>query len=179
MMTRPSARTVFVLYLICVLAAAACSAQSAPTDLPTQPIIPSTPTNTPTPITPTLTPPDLPGPLDVVTVTSTAPELTPPDDPVAADLVVLARRRIAQELDLPERSVHLVEVTPFVWTESSLGCPQPGQKYVPVEVDGYRLVLSVGDKQYIFHSDSERLSPCDAKYEHLPQEATPEATSQH
>jgi hypothetical protein len=94
-------------------------------------------------------------------------------DPVASELAMLAQRRIAEDLNLPVRRVRIVEVTPYVWTDSSLGCPVPGETYTALTVDGYRIVLSAGDNEYIFHTDFDRPLPCDAKNEQLP-ETTPE-----
>ena len=89
-------------------------------------------------------------------------------DPVAAELVLLAQRRLADELDLPVRRITLLDVVPVTWLDSSLGCPQPDQTYVAVEVEGYRIVLGVGSSFYIFHTDPERLIACDADREQMP-----------
>jgi hypothetical protein len=66
--------------------------------------------------------------------------------------------------------VRVVEVTAYRWPDSSLGCPLPNQRYTPVEIDGYRIVLRAGDRETIFHSDFDRVLPCAAEYEQL---ATP------
>jgi hypothetical protein len=42
-----------------------------------------------------------------------------------------------------------------------------------IAVDGYRIALSAGDNEYIFHTDFDRALPCDAANEQLP-ETTPE-----
>jgi hypothetical protein len=110
-----------------------------------------------------------------LTAASTVVAVTP-GDPAAAELVALAQRRLSQELDLPARSIQLIEVQPYTWTESSLGCPIPGQQYLAATADGYRIVLQAGDRRYLFHSDSDRIISCDPKNELLPGEATPEAT---
>lgn len=89
-------------------------------------------------------------------------------DPVAAELVILAQRRLGQTLNLPTVRIRLVDIVPVTWTDSSLGCPSPGQEYRSIEVDGYRIVMAVGDEEYIFHTDSERLTPCDVQSEVLP-----------
>jgi hypothetical protein len=89
-------------------------------------------------------------------------------DPVAAELVILAQRRLGQELDLPSSRIRLVDISPVTWTDSSLGCPADGQTYRAVEIDGYRIVMAVANREYIFHTDSERLTPCTADAEVLP-----------
>lgn len=90
-------------------------------------------------------------------------------DPVAVGLVSLAQRRLSAELDLPTRRIVVVEIRAYEWTDSSLGCPTPGQTYTPVLIDGYRIVMSAGDVEYIFHSDSDQLIACDAENERLPE----------
>jgi hypothetical protein len=89
-------------------------------------------------------------------------------DPIAAELATLAQRRVADELDLPLRRVDVIGLRAITWTESSLGCPQPDQTYTPVEIDGYRIVISAAENLYIFHSDSERLALCAPEDELLP-----------
>jgi hypothetical protein len=96
-------------------------------------------------------------------------------DPVAAELVALSRRRLSQELDVATGRVRVLEVTPYTWTDSSLGCPLEGEEYSSVLIDGYRIILAVGDDEYIYHTDFDRLFPCEAEAERLPQ-ATEEAT---
>jgi len=154
----------------------ACSPTVTP--VPTQALIPVPPTDTPIPPPPTVTPPPLPGPEDILRATFTPRSPLESgnlldSDPIAASLVALAQRRIAEQLDLPIRRVLLVEATPIIWTDNSLGCPQPGQTYTPVQIDGYRIVVAVGDTQYIFHTDFDRLMPCDAGDERIPGTATP------
>jgi hypothetical protein len=162
--------------------AAACSGAATPFVESTQILIPSTATFTPSPVPPTNTPPPaLAAPADIGASTpepestddvpsTTAGELA--IDPVASELAMLAQRRIAQNLGLPVRRVRIVEVTPYVWTDTSLGCPVSGETYTALDVDGYRIVLSAGDQEYIFHTDFDRALPCDAKNEQLP-ETTP------
>jgi hypothetical protein len=89
-------------------------------------------------------------------------------DPVAAELVALAQRRTSQALDVPPGRVRVVEVRPYTWPDSSLGCPAAGEDYTSVQIDGYRIVLAVGDDQHIFHTDFDRLLPCDEDREDLP-----------
>jgi hypothetical protein len=162
--------------------AAACSGEATPFVEPTQILIPSTATFTPSPVPPTNTPPPaLAAPGDIAESTPESESTALPDaasddltvDPVASELAMLAQRRIAQDLGLPVRRVRIVEVTPFIWTDTSLGCPVPGETYTALTVDGYRIVLSAGDQEYIFHTDFDRALPCVAANEQLP-ETTPE-----
>ncbi len=90
-------------------------------------------------------------------------------DPLAANLALIAQTRLARELDLPTRRIQLIDVQPFVWVDSSLGCPLSGQNYTEVNVPGYRILLEAGDEQYIFHSDSTQLVACQPDNEVLPE----------
>lgn len=98
-------------------------------------------------------------------------------DPLAAELVGLAQQRVALNLDLPVRRVRLVDIQALTWPDTSLGCPLPNQRYTSLDITGYRIVLAVGEQEYIFHTDTERLIPCAARDERLPTpelETTPE-----
>ncbi|MBK8031944.1 MAG: hypothetical protein IPK17_21180 [Chloroflexi bacterium] len=112
----------------------------------------------------------------------TRPRLLPGEaliaqDPVAASLVGIAQREIAQELDLPQQRVQLVEVLAVTWTDSALNCPLPEQTATPMEVGGYRILLEAGEREYVFHTDFDRVVRCDPANEALPTaENTPEIT---
>lgn len=181
MVAKPTIRFVSVgVAVLCVLALAACSGDATPFVEPTQVLIPSTATFTPSPIPPTATlDAALSAPEDITAVAP--PDATPaPEtddvlnvDPVAAELASLAQRRIAEELGLPVRRVRILEIESYTWTDTSLGCPIAGETYTPIDVDGYRIVLTAGDNEYLFHTDFDRALPCDVANEQLP-ETTPE-----
>lgn len=78
-------------------------------------------------------------------------------DPIAAELTALAMRRVGQNSD----DVDLVDVVPVVWQDSSLGCPQEGQVYSDILIDGYRIEITDGETSYLFHTDSVQLVSCD------------------
>lgn len=99
-------------------------------------------------------------------------------DPVAAELAALAQRQVAGELDLPARRVQIVDVRLFAWDDTSLGCPLPDQSYEPVESRGYRIVVSAGGEEYLFHTDFDRLIACDPANERLPAEDAAEVTAE-
>ncbi|MCA0452517.1 MAG: hypothetical protein LCI00_00905 [Chloroflexi bacterium] len=152
--------------------AAACTPTAQQTVEPTQTLIVMTPTVTPIPITPTITLTPLPRAGDLPTPTpftaGASDDFSPEDDLVAAELVALAQRRVAETLNLPVRRVQVVEVKSYTWLETSLGCPTQDTTYPEQEVDGYRIVLSANDEQYIFHTDFDRVVACDPANEQLP-----------
>jgi len=89
-------------------------------------------------------------------------------DPIASDLLAGARQQLSTTLDIPPRRVMLAEMNLVIWPDNSLGCPQAGQSYTAMRLTGYRLVLRVEDTEYIYHSDTERLVPCDPEDVVLP-----------
>ncbi|MBN1967111.1 MAG: hypothetical protein JW910_20825 [Anaerolineae bacterium] len=93
-------------------------------------------------------------------------------DPVVNSLVDQASRALAAELDLPQRRVFLVEVTPYEWPDSSLGCPLPDQEYVATPALGYRIVLRVGQTPYYYHADFRHAFQCSEESERLPESAS-------
>jgi len=95
-------------------------------------------------------------------------ELLAQVDPIAAELVLLARQRLAAELDVSTRSLAIIDLLPVTWANSSLGCPQPDTEYTPAAIDGYRIVLGVGERQFAYHTDSAKIIACPAGDEQLP-----------
>ncbi|MDQ7024610.1 MAG: hypothetical protein Q9P44_03545 [Anaerolineae bacterium] len=89
-------------------------------------------------------------------------------DPIAVDILSLVQRQIANELDLSTRRVQLVEIVPYIWRDTSLGCPQANQSYTLATLPGYRIVVSAGDNDYAFHSDSTTAIRCPIGQEVLP-----------
>lgn len=96
-----------------------------------------------------------------VSVLQAPPDILIEIDPVAAELVDLALRRLARDLDISTRRIQVIEVHPTVWEDSSLGCPVEGQTYVPANSIGYRIVLSAGERDYVFHTAFDRIILCE------------------
>jgi hypothetical protein len=117
----------------------------------------------PTPVSPLVTSTPAAGPAAALTstppiVTSEPPSAggeTPPgagsSDPASA--IEAARNVLAVELGIPPESIVQVSALPVQWNDSSLGCPQPGQVYLPVVTPGYLVTLSVGGDDYSVHTD--------------------------
>ncbi len=171
-----------IILLVCI--STACSSTAPLVVEPTQKLIIPTATNTPIPQTATITLTPLPRASDLSTATPAIEDVsaTPVpdqtiDDPVAAELVGLAQRRVAEMTNMPVRRVQVVEVSSYKWTDISLGCPNTDATYPLQEVDGYRIVLSVDNHQYIFHTDFDRVVACEAAKEKLPAESTPTPTN--
>jgi len=174
--------------LLLVLFVAGCAPEAQPTSAPTLTLIPSTATPTPTRIPPTATLQLLTSPQDIqLTAAPTRTAIVDDDqslaetDPVAFELIGVAQRALGQQLNLPTRRIEAVEIQPVIWSDGSLGCPQPGAQYQQTQVNGYRIVLRTGQNTYIYHTDFDRVFLCNVDNEVLPDsfsitESTAEAT---
>jgi len=111
---------------------------SQPTPRPDDKVVPTTP------VRPTPTESPLPQPA----MSPLSPLPTP------ADVVsVAAVAYLAAELDLPPDKVTILSSEPVQWSDTSLGCPQPGMMYAQVITPGYHFVLEAEGKEYQVHTD--------------------------
>ncbi len=185
-----TSRRVFLLLLLVIVAACAPNTPT-PSAVPTLTLIPPTATVTPSPIPPTSTNSNLPAPADLNTPVAAATLPVPPanltgealidQDPVAESLTLIAERLVAKQTNLPSSLVKIVDVRTMVWTDSTLNCPQAGSQAVPTQTDGYRILLSAGAQEFLFHTDVDRVLPCAQANEQLPEGVTlpPEAIARN
>lgn len=82
-------------------------------------------------------------------------EVTPPAG--AEEVLRLAREDLAQRLGLAPEAIRLVSVEAVEWSDTSLGCPQPGMMYAQVITPGFRVVLEAEGKRYEYHTDRGRV----------------------
>ena len=152
--------------LICLLAGL-CACSATPAAAPSQPTQELSSPNTATPTveepmtdeSPVPTPGDTLAPADVppaeVIEKATAPvspTLPLPDNPALQELVMQAQNDLAQRLGVEVDRIDLVELTPVVWPDGSLGCPEPGMAYTQVQVEGLLIRLRAGKRIYAYHS---------------------------
>src|SRR5215207_6325507 len=64
------------------------------------------------------------------------PSVPTPADPGLQNLIDKAIADLAQRLAISATQIKLVDATPVVWPDTSLGCPQPGMEYLQVPEDG-------------------------------------------
>ena len=64
-----------------------------------------------------------------------------------------AREIIAENLDVPPEAGFLIWFVPSEWTDSSLGCPKPGEQYEETFILGWTLRFRVFNKEYDVHTD--------------------------
>lgn len=140
---RPRRAAAALLVAASALLVTACG--STPTASPTLP----TPSQEPTVTNPTLKPlpPEPPRGTPGVLPTGPVPEA------VASRADV--RRAVDAEAVRAGVAPQAVEVAGYadvIWTDGSLGCPQPGMAYSQGLVPGHQLVLRVGDKLASYHA---------------------------
>jgi hypothetical protein len=73
-----------------------------------------------------------------------------------------ARTDLAKKLSLDKGQITINFFRPTTWPDASLGCPAEGQVYTQQVVKGFRIELAAGGKTYEYHSDMNRIVPCDS-----------------
>jgi hypothetical protein len=73
--------------------------------------------------------------------------------PDSGPLIALCKADLAEITGITEADVELVSVTPFEFSDTSLGCPEPGKSYAQVITSGYIIILQAQGKQYEYHTD--------------------------
>ena len=75
-----------------------------------------------------------------------------PTDLLALPEVAQAQADLAQRLSISPDDISVVEVLPQTWTDTSMGCPQPGMDYLQVLVEGLLVRLDYAGQVYAYHS---------------------------
>lgn len=141
----PKMAGVFLAFALLLAACAPLAATVPPTALP-QP--------SETVVQPTRPEPQQPEMVDTPAPTLPVGEIKVPDEVmkvVEADL-------IARFGSLPANLV-VTRFEAVVWSDGSLGCPQPGVFYTQATVPGYSLVLQSGETTYDYHIGSLKAQP--------------------
>jgi hypothetical protein len=60
---------------------------------------------------------------------------------------------IAADLGVPPESVQVITMEPQVWSDSSLGCPEPDMLYAQVVTPGYLVLVEVSGERIEYHTD--------------------------
>jgi len=72
--------------------------------------------------------------------------------PDLQDLIEKAKENLAQRLSIPSSQIDLLEAADVVWSNASLGCPQPGMMYADVLTPGYLILLNANGQEYEYHA---------------------------
>jgi hypothetical protein len=72
-------------------------------------------------------------------------------DPALGADVATAVADLASRLGVDPATITTVSAALVSWSNSALGCPQPGMSYAQVPVDGAEIVLSSAGARYSYH----------------------------
>lgn len=84
-----------------------------------------------------------------------SPSIPTPVDAGLQDLIEKAKEDLAQRLSISTSQIVLIEAMEAEWSDSSLGCPQPGMDYLQVITPGYRILLEASGTRYEYHSNRD------------------------
>lgn len=68
-------------------------------------------------------------------------------------LAVGVRRDLAERLDIPPGKLRVTEATRQTWSDACLGLPQPEEMCAQVLTEGWEIVVSDGDREWVYRSD--------------------------
>jgi len=70
-------------------------------------------------------------------------------------LVDQALADLAERLEISQGEITVLSVEQVNWSDSSIGCPKPGQAYLTVIVPGYQIVLEAAGTKYDYHAGED------------------------
>jgi hypothetical protein len=79
--------------------------------------------------------------------------VTPVKGEAPEDLVARLRSDVVARTGADPSEVHLVRDEAVVWSDGSLGCPEPGEAYPQFQVPGYRVVFELAGREYDYRCD--------------------------
>jgi hypothetical protein len=92
----------------------------------------------------------------------------PPVSPGLESLIEKAKEELAQKLSIQIAQIELVEAKEVVWPDASIGCPQPGMRYIQVPYDGALIILEAQGDTFEYHVGGNRgLFLCEKVYKDL------------
>jgi len=101
----------------------------------------------------TAAPPPIPTRAAAETPTGARPPATPRGAMNYPEPVRHAIALLASETNTAEDQIEVVSAERTDWSDSSLGCPQPGRAYLTVITPGYRAILKAGSTLYEYHTN--------------------------
>jgi hypothetical protein len=88
---------------------------------------------------------------------STIPQITPTPEPLGVEEIPAAFMSkliadVQKRTGVAAESILIRKAAAVTWKDGSLDCPKPGMEYAQVLVDGYWVILQVGDKVYDYRT---------------------------
>lgn len=99
----------------------------------------------------------------IPTPTPTPNEIFVPNPPegLPDELINLAKKDLAQNLNIDESEISVTKVEKKEWPNASLGCPKPGKFYAQVVTPGFLLTLTAQEQTYTYHTSLKEITTCD------------------
>jgi len=72
--------------------------------------------------------------------------------PNLQSMIDKAKDDLAQRLSISTTQINIIEAKEVTWSNSSLGCPQPGMGYADVLTPGYLILLNANGQDYEYHA---------------------------
>lgn len=103
--------------------------------------------------------------------TGTRPELNPTNTAVPSDTLLpsaspavpgssnqegilsAVKDHLARKLKVSLAEITVIMVEEEIWSDASLGCPEPGMMYAQVLTPGYQIILEAGGERYDYRMD--------------------------
>lgn len=101
-----------------------------------------------------------------------------PLSPAAQDAAEMLKDEVAEEVGVAPEELEVISAEEVQWSDTSLGCPEPGVMYAQVIVPGWKIIfLDAAGESYEVHTDKEqeRFVMCDQDQD---QKKEPPATPQ-
>ncbi len=103
--------------------------------------------------------------LDPLVMVPTEPAVTPapevstgaptPEVTAGNPAVVAAREALVQRLQIAPEAIQVIAVEEVQWPDGCLGVRTPGVFCIQIVVPGYRVVLEVEGRRYVYHTDQD------------------------
>lgn len=103
-------------------------------------------------------------------------EDTPITGEVPAGLIEKILSDLAQKIGVDKSTIQVIRSEAMIWNDGSLGCPKPGEFYTQALVNGYRVVLKAGEKEYDYRaSESGYFFLCEGGFVPKSPQGTPDS----
>ncbi|MCC7354479.1 MAG: hypothetical protein IT330_12085 [Anaerolineae bacterium] len=72
----------------------------------------------------------------------------------------LAKSDLAKRVNLTPEQISVVGVESVEWSDTSIGCPEPGKAYAQVITSGFKIVLRADGTTYTYHTGGGKVVLC-------------------
>lgn len=84
-------------------------------------------------------------------------------DTLGREILTQARTELADQLGIPAEQISVVQGEAMRWSDSSLGCPEPGKMYAQAITPGYQIILEHDGQQFDYRANEQGyLKRCEA-----------------